>query len=769
MNSEREINSVENVDKSGVFEFSGFTFDMREKILRRGRETISMPPKTCDLLAALLEKHGRLLTKDELFEKVWGDVFVEETNLTHHIAVLRRTLGEDGGAAGGGRNFIETVPRRGYRFAAPVRQNTPAAAESIELTVKEQSQVRTIIIKEVETNDDDLSLQSSQLPPQLPEKSLNDRRHGGRPAIWKFVLFGVFIVAAVFFGWRFFGWANRSVIFIPETKIKRVTPDAFAYAPSISPDGASVVFVKLENGLATLWRRQIATGAMTQLLPANAVREASIVSTRFSPDGRWVYFKQISPSMRKPAVFRVGASGSAPQKIVENVESDFSISPDGKQLAFTRGYRFLVVADAAENGAEERIAADGNKIGKTLRSDPSSSVAWSADGTRLAFSASTWEGSSPVQQLWELDLKTAAISSVRIDKDLGNIYQIEWLPDDGGFLVTRDESWAMPDQIWHIAGRDGKTRRISNEMDDFDRAIRLSADGKTLVAKQALGHYNLWVAPLDNLEKRKQITLGAAAQHGKSGVSFTPQGEIIYTSLESEVMDLWKISQDGSNKIQLTVNSGKFNSYPQISRDARFLVFNSKRSGAGQVWRTDIDGRNPVQLSPGVENRLICISPENEVYYTADSTAEKNRYYKISIEGGEPVPLNDYYYASATMNFSPDGKWLLIYGGAKQDDPPRFSLIDRENGKIVRYFDNIPTNTVLGWSPDSKSILVSEIYGEALFRYPLEGGEPQKLMEFLPNRVYQFAVSPDGKNIAFSLGNTTAEVVLIENFSAAEK
>ena len=107
-----------------VYEFGRFR-------LLRDNEPVPLTPKVFGILLVLVEQSGHLVEKDELMRQVWPDSFVEEGNLTQNISVLRKALGE----ANGGKPYIETVPRRGYRFAAGVREfwNGDAAAEPLPL------------------------------------------------------------------------------------------------------------------------------------------------------------------------------------------------------------------------------------------------------------------------------------------------------------------------------------------------------------------------------------------------------------------------------------------------------------------------------------------------------------------------------------------------------------------------------------------------------------------------------------------------------------
>src|SRR5215475_5242615 len=99
-----------------IYEFGHYQLDAAERLLMRDGAVIPLQPKVFNLLLALVERHGRLLEKDELMKLVWPDTVVEEANLANNISILRKTLSEDG------ERFIETAPRRGYRFVASVRE-----------------------------------------------------------------------------------------------------------------------------------------------------------------------------------------------------------------------------------------------------------------------------------------------------------------------------------------------------------------------------------------------------------------------------------------------------------------------------------------------------------------------------------------------------------------------------------------------------------------------------------------------------------------------
>ena len=99
------------------YEFASFRLDVSQKVLLRDSKPVPLTPKVFDTLEILLENAGKLLEKDELMRKIWQDRYVEESNLTSNIKMLRKALGDDAAHP----QFIETVPRRGYRFIAEVK------------------------------------------------------------------------------------------------------------------------------------------------------------------------------------------------------------------------------------------------------------------------------------------------------------------------------------------------------------------------------------------------------------------------------------------------------------------------------------------------------------------------------------------------------------------------------------------------------------------------------------------------------------------------
>jgi pimeloyl-ACP methyl ester carboxylesterase/DNA-binding winged helix-turn-helix (wHTH) protein len=122
--------------------FDGFRVDAQERILLKENREVPLTPKVFDTLLVLLENSGHVLTKKELMQRVWPDSFVEENNLAQNISILRKALGE------GGEQYIQTVPKRGYRFVG----NVKAIGDDDSLIIRERTRAR-IVVEDTDDND----------------------------------------------------------------------------------------------------------------------------------------------------------------------------------------------------------------------------------------------------------------------------------------------------------------------------------------------------------------------------------------------------------------------------------------------------------------------------------------------------------------------------------------------------------------------------------------------------------------------------------------
>ena len=155
-----------------LYDFGPFRVDAAERVLLRDGRPVPLTPKLFDTLLALVERSGHLVEKAELMELVWPETFVEESNLSSNVSLLRKALG----AGDDGRPFIETVPRRGYRFAAGVRvvkQAAEADGDKGEFVVVRRTRARLVAREEEEADADARALPGPSRPAgAAPPRSL---------------------------------------------------------------------------------------------------------------------------------------------------------------------------------------------------------------------------------------------------------------------------------------------------------------------------------------------------------------------------------------------------------------------------------------------------------------------------------------------------------------------------------------------------------------------------------------------------------------------
>jgi DNA-binding winged helix-turn-helix (wHTH) protein/pimeloyl-ACP methyl ester carboxylesterase len=129
---------VSNPQDGGAYRFGPFQLDARERRLSRGSEVIPLRLKVFDTLRVLVGNAGALVTKQELLDTLWPETTVEENNLTHNVSVLRKALGEQAT----GQQYIETVPRVGYRFVAKVETTEPRPEAAVASAAKARQEIR---------------------------------------------------------------------------------------------------------------------------------------------------------------------------------------------------------------------------------------------------------------------------------------------------------------------------------------------------------------------------------------------------------------------------------------------------------------------------------------------------------------------------------------------------------------------------------------------------------------------------------------------------
>ncbi|MGI9166149.1 MAG: protein kinase domain-containing protein [Pyrinomonadaceae bacterium] len=547
-------------------------------------------------------------------------------------------------------------------------------------------------------------------------------------------------------------------------KIARLTSTGTADRAAISPDGKYLVHVATENGQQSLRVRQVNTSSDVQIVAPSDVQYGGLT---FSRDGDFVYYVSIENNTPASNLYQIPALGGNPRKLVSNVASAVTFSPDGQQLAFIRnfpeaGEDALMIANA-QGGGERKLTV--RKLPNFLRS-----VAWSPDGKTIAC------GAGSLVPSYNTYVVEVAVESGR-EKQIGTqswtfMGQLAWIADGRALVLgaSEQESGSFDaQQIWSVSYPEGEARRVTNDLNNYT-GISLTADSNRLVTVQSETSSNIWLVPNGDANRATRTTTGSGKIDGRDGLAFTPDGKIIYASKASGNLDLWMMSGDGSGQRQLTENS-RINNHPAVSHDGRYIVFASDRAGASNIWRTDIDGSNARQLTSGSGEENPQCSPDGKwVVYTLLG-AGKPTLWRVSIDGGAPQQLTDKYTAAAV--FSPEGNSVACFYRAEQPNSPlKLAIFPLEGGQPTRVFDAPILAEELSlvppprWTADGRALSYVVTGGGVsnIWLQPTNGDAPRKLTTFKSDRIFSLEWSRDGGQLLVARGTIASDVVLISNF-----
>ena len=452
--------------------------------------------------------------------------------------------------------------------------------------------------------------------------------------------------------------------------------------------------------------------------------------------------------------------GSTPKKVLnEVIGHKIGFSPDSKEIAFLRQTEQrtadLVIANA--DGTNERRLVS---FEKPISSYPPILV-WSPDGKIIACSFEH-TGKLDLIAVRVADGTFASIS--RPDRfSQGNFV---WMPDSKSLLIVGKKEGDTPaSQVWQISYPSGELRRITNDA-NYYLDINVSSDGRSLAAVRIGQISHIWVMPTDDASRLKQLTDGFEKYDGILNLSWMPDGKIIFNSNASGKSSVWTMKADGNN-LRQSVDEIKAEA---VSPDGRFLVHRKGAVGAASLWQTDLKDASEKQLTKDADSdedfltfRDATFSPDGKwVVYSNRGTL-----WKVAIEGGEPAKILD--KGGMFPAVSPDGKMIAFVSFGEQQ-PWSIALVPFDGGEITNTFDTKTKSMVsniqnLQWSPDGRAINYIAVNNAVsnIWRQSAGGGPPIQVTEFDSGLIFNFAFSPDGKQLALSRGSINSDIVLIKN------
>jgi Tol biopolymer transport system component len=545
------------------------------------------------------------------------------------------------------------------------------------------------------------------------------------------------------------------------SKIARLTTTGRSLGAVISPDGKLVAHIVDEAGKQSLYIRQVTATGNTQVIPPD---DGIFKGLEFSLDGDFLYYVKGFRGNPVSTLYKVPSlGGSPPVKVLDDVDSPISFSPDGKRFAFVRGYPkqseialLLINVDGTD---EQKLAV---YKGGSLLLEP----AWSPDGKTIACSARKLDGGFRIEvvafQVSDGSERTLG------DKKWAFISGVDWVSDGKSLLVTAREQTggAGPIQVYEIPYPEGPTRKVTNDLNNYG-GISLTADSSAMVTVQVNTTANLWVAPGGDSARVQQVTTGSGLQ---AYVSFAPDGRILYVSDASGNYDIWIMDADGKNQRQLTSDGG-INIWPSVSPDNRYVIFASNRGANAatfHLWRMNLDGSSPKQLTTGeAEYWPVCSADSKWVIFTRMLGAEaRPMLWKVPIEGGDAVQVTNYTALQSIV--SPDGKSFACWYAESPQTPAKLAIIPMEGGqptKILNVPPSIGEFVNIRWTPDGKAIsyLDSKDGIPNVWNQPIDGGKPVQVTNFNAEKIFNFDWSRDGKQLGLARGKTSTDVILIRD------
>ncbi|MGI9168050.1 MAG: protein kinase domain-containing protein, partial [Pyrinomonadaceae bacterium] len=570
------------------------------------------------------------------------------------------------------------------------------------------------------------------------------------------------VVAAGFFYSAKKAWRAKAA-FQDVTMSQLVETDKSRLA-AISPDGRYVAHFVVDGDKQSLLLRPTATNSNTVLVPPT---DAWFSGLTFSRDGSYLYYVMWGKDDKNYALYQVSVSGGDSQKVLANVGSPITFSPDGKRFAFvreiTKEESGLFIANT--DGTEERLLGSRRSPNFFSPVGPS----WSPDGKLIACAVLDQH---PDERLTFMNVAAVSVDD-GTEKLLTNgkwfkVLQVAWLSDNSGLIMAATEKGEGA-LLWHVSYPEGNSRRITNDPSNYPsnyNSISLTADSSKLVASRFEQRVNLWTTSAGDPGQIKQITFGG--NHRYQRLAWTPDGKIVFPSDASGDREIWMMDADGTGQKQLTAD-GRYNQLPTVSPDGRYVVFTSSSPSQENrhIWRMNIDGSDPVQLTHGEDEFGPQCSPDDRWVFYMSSASGKITIWKVSIDGGEPMQFTK--EVSSWPDVSPDGTVVACWWWLSPNLPVKIAVIPFGGGEPVKFMDALPgvaKDLPMLWTSDGQALIycvtrndISNIWSQAL-----DGGPPKQLTDFKSETIQGFDWSRDDR-LLVSRGFTARELVLMQDLN----
>jgi Tol biopolymer transport system component/DNA-binding winged helix-turn-helix (wHTH) protein len=713
--------------RQGRLSFGTFEVDRESgELLKRG-SPLRVQEKPLQLLLLLLEHPGEIVLREDLQRRLWPNgIYVDfDKGLNTAVKKLRYALGDSPDKP----VFIETIPRRGYRFIAPVSGNGIGLADPI-------AGGMTFPTSTGEAESIDGRSEKGFASSNQPTSS---RKY------W-YSLFAALVLVASLVLVKYNKFPRTAALDLQNMEVTEATNNGKVRQMAISPDGLSLAYARDEGLEQSLWVKRIDSGNETQLLTADTVNFAGM---EFSPDGHFLYFVR---SEKSNPVFgylcRIPAEGGTVEQLVRDADTAVSFSPDGKQLVYTRGYprrKISEVRVANVDGSGDHLLATvaGNEV---FDSGPT----WSPRNDSIAVSAHL-TGQPRRFALYLISLSKA--TQTELYSSEGAIGRPFWIHGGRELIVVLNDLNSHRGQLWTVSTSSGEAHRVTNDLTDYDSAVDLTPDGKRLAVIANGAVSNLWIAGATDLSHPSQVTSGEPTLYQVRELS---DGRLIAMGTGT-----WIMNKDGTSRVPIR----SLNNPEWIEPCGRFLLAVTSTNGEKVLTRVAHDGANETALTSGDVLFPDC-SPDGQfAYYLNAVHPQKIR--KISLVDGSISEIADVLGDTLFGNIvvSPDGKYLAY--PYQQYSPPvvELAVIPSGGGTAINKFQVPGFLGTLRWSPDGKALhyVLTSNGASNIWEQSLSALKPKQLTHFNSGEIFDFSWTANHEHLLMTRGQSKRDVILLSH------
>jgi len=729
------------------FAFGPFVFDSESRALLRDGESLAIPARTLDTLAALVQNRGRLLDKDELLSLIWPGTVVDEANLSQGIFTLRKVLGD----SRKDQRYIATIAGRGYQFVAPV---TELATEM---------PVRTGA--------------GLNLPPQAEPGSLIKRRRINR---WHYVI-GAVIALLLAAGGSFWLVVNRHAKTPSELVERRLTFNSSAsevVSAVISPDGKYLAY----SDAAGIHVRLLSTGE-ERLIPASAVAPADAISwvDFWFPNGTELLGHSREAGGRG-GVWAISILGQAARELRAD-SIGWSVSPDGTRIAFSP-----TVADThlPEIWVMDDHGEHAQKILGLAASEFLWSVRWSPSGQRLAYISMSMQSSG--DSLETCDLKgtnrTVVLKAPGLARWARSLW---WLPDDR-IIYSQAETADVEANLWQIrmntaAGTPvGKPKRITHWAGVDVKSLSASADGTKVVVRKESYPSQVYIGAVVEGTKRlrppERFTNDEAADWATAWTRDSKA--VLFTSNRGGKWGIFKqgIAQDTAQPL---IEGRENANLARVSPDGSSVLYSEAFSVEGgqsrgdRLMRLPLNGGPPALVYEDTKAELQdypCARAPARLCVVIEKDHDGKR---VTVSALDPVHGKGRLLRTIWKKFNEGFNWALSPDGsvlalAKADEPEIHIRLLSLTGGVDQEIavKGWPSIGSMEWSPDGKGLYCGSLTSKSgtLLYVDLKGfAQVVSRSSEVGGGAFIAAVpSPDGRYLALTGAIRYSNAWLIEGF-----